>query len=422
MRIQGRLPRHACRLPLRKARSFPQANIQTLSKPALLLISAASVVGENRKRLDTLARFFELTCVTCRTARSIGFDVTLGQEMQPAGYRLIGLDTLGRPETTTRYILRGLGAALAGSSFDAILVESEPWACVRWQAWLYKKLRQPRAIFGEFSWENVERTGVKGAILSCCYRLACGTDDFAIAGNRAAGRIFLRHGLTAAQILVAPQIGVDEVQFSPADAMERRAGRTREGLDGDAFVIGFCGRLIEEKGVMDLVQAVQTSRAAHPARHLQLALLGSGPLLADLERMAGERPWLRLLAPRPHEEVAGFMRLPDLFVLPSKPSRDAGKVWQEQFGHVLIEAMSCGVPCLGSDSGAIPEVIGDDAMIFPAGDAAALATLIGRAVEMPARPEAVRQRVLDRFTNEAVARTWAEFILGRLRSRGGREP
>jgi L-malate glycosyltransferase len=406
----------------KKPGHFPQANIQTLSKPALLLISAASVVGENRKRLDTLARFFELTCVTCRTARSIGFDVTLVQEMQPAGYRLIGLETFGRTESTTRYLLRGMGASLAGSSFDAILVESEPWAWVRWQAWLYKKLRQPRAIFGEFSWENVERTGVKGAILSCFYRLACGTDDFAIAGNRAAGDIFVRHGLPASQVLVAPQIGVDEVQFAPADAKERLAGRARDGLDGDAFVIGFCGRLIEEKGVTDLVQAVQTARAAHPARNLQLALLGSGPLLADLERMAADRPWLRVLALRPHEEVAGFMRLLDLFVLPSKASCDPDKIWQEQFGHVLIEAMSCGVPCIGSDSGAIPEVIGDEAMTFPAGDATPLAALIGRAVQAPPQPEAVRQRVLDRFTNEAVGRTWAEFILGRLRTGGDSRP
>ena len=341
--------------------------------------------------------------------------------MQPGGYSLFGLDTFGRPETTTRYIFRGLPTALAGSEFDVVLVESEPWAWVRWQAWLYKKLRQPRAIFGEFSWENVERTGVKGAILSCCYRGACGTDDFAIAGNRAAGEIFARHGLPVAQILVAPQTGVDEVQFTPANAAERLVERTREGLDGDAFVVGFCGRLLEEKGVMDLVHAVQMARAAHPSRNLQLALLGAGPLLADVERMAAKNPWLRLLAPRPHEKVASFMRLADLFVLPSKPSREPGKVWQEQFGHVLIEAMSCGVPCIGSDSGAIPEVIGDDAMIFPAGDATALAALIVRAVQAPPQPGVVRQRVLDRFTNEAVGRTWAEFILGRLLSRGDRE-
>ena len=400
-------------------RLFLQPNTQPLSKPALLLISAASVVGENRKRLDTIARFFDLTCVTCRTARSIGFDVALGEAGQPAGYRLIGLETLGRAETTTRYILRGLRAALAGSRFDAVLVESEPWAWIRWQAWLYKRLHQARAIFGEFSWENVARTGVKGAVLSWFYRLACRTDDFAIAGNRAAAEIFLRHGLTGDQLLVAPQVGVDETLFVPADPVENRARKSR---DGAAFVIGFCGRFIEEKGVMDLVRAVETARATHPAHNLRLALVGSGPLQAELERMANKRPWLRLLAPRPHEEIAGFMQMLDLFVLPSKAPRDCGKIWQEQFGHVLIEAMSCGVPCIGSDSGAIPEVIGDDSMIFSAGDAAALAALIGSAAQSPPQPDRVRQRVLGRFTNEAVGRAWAEFMLGKLRPGGSANP
>ena len=116
------------------------------------------------------------------------------------------------------------------------------------------------------------------------------------------------------------------------------------------------------------------------------------------------------------------MQMLDLFVLPSKAPRDRGKIWQEQFGHVLIEAMSCGVPCIGSDSGAIPEVIGDDSMIFSAGDATALAVLIGSAAQSPPQPDQVRQRVLGRFTNEAVGRAWAEFMLGKLRPGGSANP
>ncbi len=372
------------------------------------------MVGENRKRLDTLARFFELTCVTCRTTRSVGFDVTLGQEEQPASYRLIGLDTLGRTETTTRFVFRRLHAALEGASFDVVLVESEPWAWVRWQTWLYKLLRQPRAIFGEFSWENVERTGLKGAILSCFYRLACATDDFAIAGNRAGGGIFVRHGLPASRLLVAPQVGVDEEIFSPPDVATRLAVRAREGLDGDAFVIGFCGRFTEEKGVLDLVAAAEFARAEHHGIPIVLAMLGSGPMEPELQRMAHERPWLRILPPRPHSEVWRFMQSLDLFVLPSRPLCSGGSVWQEQFGHVLIEAMACGVRCVGSDSGAIPEVIGNDAMIFPAGDRLALGELLGRAVALPRESEKHRATALARFTNRVVATQWAELMRRRL--------
>ena len=324
-----------------------------MPKPALLIISAASVVGENRKRLDTLARFFDLTCVTCRSVRSIGFDVTLEPASEPREYRLLPLPTLGRAETTTRYLLRGLGRALAGLRFDAVLVESEPWAWVRWQTWLYTRLRHRRAIFGEFSWENSARPGLKGALLGVCYRLACRTDNFAIAGNRAAGELFLSHGLDSARLLVAPQLGVDETLFCPPAPDARSGARIREGLAPQAFVVGFCGRFIREKGVLDLVDAVDAAHTSHPGRAIQLALLGSGPLGAELGRMAAQRPWLRLLASRSHGEVAGFMQLLDLFVLPSKPGRSSSATCSSRRWRAESPA-SAQIPARSRRSSVIP--------------------------------------------------------------------
>ena len=385
-----------------------------MPKPSLLLISASSIIAENRKRISTLAESFDLTCVTCRTARSLGFDVSLRADEQPSDYHLISLPTLGRAESTTRYLFRGLGKLFASRAFDVVLVESEPWAWVRWQAWLWKKIRQPRALFGEFSWENTARTGLKGAILGRLYRLAAATDDFVIAGNRAAKNLFCGHGLDPARALVAPQIGVDEILFSPIAPGERAAARTHEGIPLAAYVIGYCGRFIAEKGVTDLIAAVDLVRPAHSSSPLALALLGSGPLQPELERLASERPWLRLLGPRPHAAVAGFMAMLDLLVLPSKPSRAGGTVWEEQFGHVLIEAMCCGVAAIGSDSGAIHEVLGEAALIFPAGDIPALAGHIAKMIADTETGARLRQRVLEHFTNRAVGTRWAEFLLAQL--------
>jgi glycosyltransferase involved in cell wall biosynthesis len=58
----------------------------------------------------------------------------------------------------------------------------------------------------------------------------------------------------------------------------------------------------------------------------------------------------------------------DVLVLPSR----TGQYWKEQFGRVLIEAMACGVPVIGSDSGGIPAVIGEAGLIFPEADVAGL--------------------------------------------------
>jgi glycosyltransferase involved in cell wall biosynthesis len=70
----------------------------------------------------------------------------------------------------------------------------------------------------------------------------------------------------------------------------------------------------------------------------------------------------------PSAMMPAFYRGLDVLVLPSHSTRR----WVEQFGRVLTEAMACGVPVVGSDSGEIPNVIGEAGLIFPEGDADAL--------------------------------------------------
>jgi L-malate glycosyltransferase len=75
---------------------------------------------------------------------------------------------------------------------------------------------------------------------------------------------------------------------------------------------------------------------------------------------------------------------------------------------VLVEAMASGVPVIGSDSGAIPDIIGEAGVIVPEGDVEALATALAdlhcnadRRAELGTLG---RARVLERFTHEQVAR------------------
>ena len=66
----------------------------------------------------------------------------------------------------------------------------------------------------------------------------------------------------------------------------------------------------------------------------------------------------------PSTAMPDFYRSLDALVLPSRTQEN----WMEQFGRVLIEAMACGVPVIGSNSGEIPHVIGDAGLVFPEGD------------------------------------------------------
>jgi len=81
---------------------------------------------------------------------------------------------------------------------------------------------------------------------------------------------------------------------------------------------------------------------------------------------------------------------------------------------VLIEAMACGVPVIGSDSGAIPEAIADAGLIFPEGDVTALRAAIASLPANPARCSELRQagraRVLAHYTHDRIAAAIIEFF------------
>ena len=113
-------------------------------------------------------------------------------------------------------------------------------------------------------------------------------------------------------------------------------------------------------------------------------------------------------------DVPAELRRLDTLVLPSHTTR----TWKEQFGRVLIEAMSCGVPVIGSSSGEIPNVIGDAGLIYPEGDVPALAAAIGQLAEQPGLYADLarrgRTRVLERYTQSALARQYYEVYRAML--------
>jgi glycosyltransferase involved in cell wall biosynthesis len=107
-----------------------------------------------------------------------------------------------------------------------------------------------------------------------------------------------------------------------------------------------------------------------------------------------------------------YYRLSGMLVLPSLKE----KRQQEQFGYVLAEAMACGVPVLGSDCGAIPEVIGDARRIFKSGSADELAQLImewKRKPQAPQRLEA-RKRSQSHYSSSNLSQNLARIYQGLL--------
>jgi glycosyltransferase involved in cell wall biosynthesis len=239
-----------------------------------------------------------------------------------------------------------------------------------------------------------------------CFRRA---DSIVVCGNSVAET--LRFKGYRGDLRVVP-LPTDAQAFSP-DPMLREKARRELGIPPDALVVGYAGKLVEEKGLRTLWRAFE--EVADERGDVHLALAGGGPLRDELAAAAHSSK----LESRVHlpgiihnDQLPAYMNALDVFVLPSETRPN----WREQFGRVLVEAMACGVPVIGSDSGEIPTVLGDAGLTFPEGDAPALAaclrSLLADTERRTGLSQRGRERVLQLFTVEQVAAQHCEIYRG----------
>lgn len=189
---------------------------------------------------------------------------------------------------------------------------------------------------------------------------------------------------------------VDDEIFRP---MDRAACKQSIGVSG--FVAGYVGRMVEDKGLMDIVDALATA-----PQSVNFIFVGSGPFQTTLERRVAELALserVRFIPPRAMKELPGIMNALDVLLLVSRTTA----TWKEQFGRVIIEAHACGTPVIGSDSGAIPEVIDQGGIVIGERQPLAIAAAMQRLVEDPSLGpklgEEGRRQVKERYTWKRVA-------------------
>lgn len=131
----------------------------------------------------------------------------------------------------------------------------------------------------------------------------------------------------------------------------------------------FVGRLSKEKGIKELIRAFELLIKKKIVKNLlELWIVGSGEEASFVQAHSLKYP-IKYLGYIPHSKLAEIYRKCNIFCLPSRDKIKWGiKLWEEQFGFVLIEAMASGLPIIGSNCGAIPEVIGRDNIIVQQGD------------------------------------------------------
>jgi len=352
----------------------------------VLMVSKACVVGMYQRKLEEIA-----------TASDIELHVVVPPYWKQGGKRLI-LDrayTSGYELHQVPVILNGhfhlhfyptLGRLMRDLRPDLVHVDEEPYNLATFLAMRQGLGVKAKPLF--FTWQNLLRRYPWPFSSMEAYNLAHAPG--AIAGNHGAEAVLRAKGYLG-RVSILPQFGVDPRLFRP----KRREGTSAE------LVVGYVGRMVEEKGVHHLLQALAGLKGAW-----RLRLVGDGPFLPRLESLAtglgvAERvlhePW------RSSPEMPDLYRELDVLVLPSLTRRN----WMEQFGRVLIEAMACEVTVIGSSSGEIPRVIGDAGLVFEEGNVAELRArledLMAGAALRAELGRRGRERVLECYTQARIA-------------------
>ena len=206
-------------------------------------------------------------------------------------------------------------------------------------------------------------------------RLAAHTDAFAACSDSVREHVVAELGLAPERCRTVAN-GVDPGRFAGGDRVRTRAAL---GLADDELAVGLVGRVCEQKGQEDLVEAMVLLGDSQP--RLRVLLAGHAEDRRLLERLqaraaaAGVGDRLRHLG---HvDDMAGLYAALDVVAAPSR--------W-EGFGLMLAEAMAAGRPLLAARAGAIPQVVAADetALLVPPRDPPALAVALARLADDPA--------------------------------------
>ncbi|MFY9712616.1 MAG: glycosyltransferase [Microbacterium sp.] len=206
--------------------------------------------------------------------------------------------------------------------------------------------------------------------------------DDVIVPSRFLGAAVQNHGIDAAVHLVRNPLDID-IDVRGRDAADAGAKEQDPVVAAGVIRLAFVGRLVPEKGIAELITALETDGGG---REAELHLFGDGPQREELERLAASATGIRRVefhGRLPHDELWRAVSAFDALVIPS--------IWYENAPQVVIEAAAAGVPVLGNDLGGVAEMCGEtlNAEVCDTADPRALSAALQRLTARP-RDNALR--------------------------------
>jgi len=218
------------------------------------------------------------------------------------------------------------------------------------------------------------------------------TDSAAVISNSDALRELALRSAPTQSIGVVPN-GIDQQLFSPDGSPDTQKRR-----------IICVGRLIERKGVWELLEAMPRILATIPNAHLDF--VGTGNLEAQLRdriQEIGLTESVSVHGPVPHDELPDWLRKASVFTLPSHA---------EGMSNALLEGIACGLPIVVTDTGGTSELLDGNGLVVPIKNADAIATAVIEILSDDRKREDMRHaslRIANKYSWQTMAKTYLEY-------------
>lgn len=200
---------------------------------------------------------------------------------------------------------------------------------------------------------------------------------------------------------------VDTDEFKPDESMRAEA-RLELNVADNVLVFLFAGAIWKPKGCHIAVKAFGSFSRKFP--NALLILAGEGPDKSDMQRLLATqehiRDKVRFYGSSPHQDLPRLFNAADVFLTPT--------LFYEVLSYSLVEAMSCGLPCITTSVWGNIEAIGDAGILVRPNDADALSdAMLLIAQNQGKRREfsnAARRRVLDNYSTRTAGRDLLALI------------